>query len=513
MRHRPKLWIICIAALAAAALVWNLSRQPARTPPPAGRSAQATQGAEPAKSRDEATAAEGPQAVEEAPCPEGEVIELRPGILPPGELHVVTVERKTPQAYLELAGEVEYNRDRMCRISPPVSGKVVEILRRQGELVNEGDVLQILDSAEMGRAKTNYLIARHEYALAEAECARQKLLYKSKEQIRSYLEVKTTAEEALRLMRNVPLGDRKSQILTAVSGVEYAQQEWDRAKQLFEKKIGARKDLIHAEKELTEARIRLAAIIEDTSIEARQILLSAEMAERMKRAALDRAKEELMLLGLAAEHIGEIEHEPAERKSVVPITAPFSGTLVKQYVGLGEIVDTSTYLYKLADLSIVWVRADAYEKDLRFVRPHKEVALTVPAYPGLGFEGTIVQVSDELDKEKRTVAARIEIDNAAGELKPGMFCMVKIDIGAREGAAMPLVVPQTAVQDIDGTKAVFVPCGENRFVAVPVVTGEEGDGVVTIISGLREGDQVVTEGSFILKSDLMKGAFREGYED
>jgi len=223
-----------------------------------------------------------PAQAEGAPFPEGEVVELKPGILSPEQLRVVSVERQAPQARLELVGEVEYNRNRVCRISPPVSGKVAKILHHQGEFVYAGDVLQILDSAEMGRAKADHLIARDEYALAEAEHARQKLLYKSKEQILGQVEAGITAGEALRLMREVPLGDRKSLILTAVSEVEYAQQEEERARLLFEQKIGAQKNLFHAQKEFTEARIRLAAILEDTSIEAQQILLNAEMAEHMK---------------------------------------------------------------------------------------------------------------------------------------------------------------------------------------------------------------------------------------
>jgi len=182
-------------------------------------------------------------------------------------------------------------------------------------------------------------------------------------------------------------------------------------------------------------------------------------------------------------------------------------------VSLGEIVDPSTYLYRLADLSVVWVRADVYEKDLSVVWPGKEVSVTVLAYPGRRFTGTIVHISSEVDQEKRTVAARIEIDNSKGELKPGMFCTASVDAGSSEDPRPPLVVPTTAIQDIDGTSVVFVPCGENRFAAVAVSTGEEADGLVAITSGLREGDQVVSEGSFILKSDLMKGSFRKGYED
>jgi cobalt-zinc-cadmium efflux system membrane fusion protein len=365
----------------------------------------------------------------------------------------------------------------------------------------------------MGRAKADYLIARDEYALAEAEHARQKLLFESKEQILSQAKAGVTAEEALRLMRDVPLGDRKSLILTAVSGVEFAQNERERARLLFEQKIGAHKNLLRAEKELTESRIKLAAILEDTAIEAQQILLNAEMAERMKRAVLERAEEELLLLGLTAEQIDQIEREPAGRKSMVPITAPFDGTLVEQHVSLGEIVDPSTYLYRLADLAAVWVRADVYEKDLSFVCPGKEVSIAVPAYPGGSFKGTIVYVSSEMDKEKRTVAARIQVDNSTGELKPGMFCTGTVGVGSCEGPRAPLVVPVNAVQDIEGTATVFVPCGENRFVAVPVVTGEQGEGWVAITSGLSEGDVIVAEGSFILKSDLMKGSFRKGYED
>ena len=314
-------------------------------------------------------------------------------------------------------------------------------------------------------------------------------------------------------MRDAPLGDRKSAILTAVAEVEYAQNERERARLLFEQKIGARKNLLRADKELTDARIRLTAVLEETTIEAQQVLLEAETAERMKRASLEQAREELTLLGLSEEQIQELEREPGGRKSMVPIAAPFDGTVVDQYVSLGEIVDPATYLYKLADLSTVWVRADVFEKDLSALSLGKEVSITVPACPGRQFSGKIVYISSEVDQEKRTVAARIEVDNSKGELKPGMFCSGSVAVGSREGQQALLVVPASAVQDVNGTATVFVPCGENRFVAVPVVTGDVGSDWVAIASGLQEGEVIVAEGSFILKSDLMKGTFRKGYED
>src|SRR5690606_7085387 len=155
------------------------------------------------------------------------------------------------------------------------------------------------------------------------------------------------------------------------------------------------------------------------------------------------------------------------------------------------------------------IELDIYERDLSRVAVGQPVAVTTAAYPGRTFPGRIVYLGDVLDPERRTVRARVEIPNTGRALKPGMFAKATIQVGG--GGAPLVVVPQDAVQEIDGRQVVFVP-GERagEFRPVPVEVGQSLDGGrVAVLSGLAPGSRLVVSGAFLLKSELAKGEIGE----
>ena len=191
------------------------------------------------------------------------------------------------------------------------------------------------------------------------------------------------------------------------------------------------------------------------------------------------------------------------------ITAPFDGVVVEKHATLGEVASPSDRLFTVADLSRVWIELDIYERDLSRVAVGQPVAVTTAAYPGRTFPGRIVYLGDVLDPERRTVRARVEIPNTGRALKPGMFAKATIQVGG--GGAPLVVVPQDAVQEIDGRQVVFVP-GERagEFRPVPVEVGQPLDGGrVAVLSGLAPGSRLVVSGAFLLKSELAKGEIGE----
>jgi cobalt-zinc-cadmium efflux system membrane fusion protein len=166
-------------------------------------------------------------------------------------------------------------------------------------------------------------------------------------------------------------------------------------------------------------------------------------------------------------------------------------------------------LFTVADLSEVWIELDIFERDLARVGRGQSVAVMVAAYPSRTFPGRIVYVGDVLDPARRTVRARVEIPNLESALKPGMFATASIQVG---GGGPPLaVVPQDALQMIEGRRVVFVP-GDTpgEFRVVPVEVGETIDGGrVVISSGIAPGSRVVTAGAFALRSELSKAEIGE----
>jgi len=179
------------------------------------------------------------------------------------------------------------------------------------------------------------------------------------------------------------------------------------------------------------------------------------------------------------------------------------------------VVDISTKLFKLIDLSTVWVWANIYEKDLGMVKKGQEIFITVTPYPDRVFTSRITYISDTVDPATRIVKVRAELVNPptppftkggqGGLLKPEMFASVKIDIGR----GFSLAVPESAVQREGENTIVFVAKDETSFKKRIVTLDAEIDGYHSVLSGLKEGERIVTKGAFTLKSESLKGLMEE----
>lgn len=239
----------------------------------------------------------------------------------------------------------------------------------------------------------------------------------------------------------------------------------------------------------------------EQGISSRKELLDAEADLRRAQASMRSAQVKLQVLG--APHA----HESGGRFTLV---APLSGVVVARGASIGEMATPADTLFTIADLTRVWIELDIFERDLARVREGQSVLVSVTAYGGgRTFPGAIVYVGDVLDPARRTLRARVEIVNQGGLLKPGMFATATIQVGA--GGASMVVVPQDAVQEVEGKQVVFVP-GKlpGEFRVQPVEVGEPVDARrVSIRSGLTAGTRIVVAGAFALRSELQKGEIGE----
>jgi membrane fusion protein, copper/silver efflux system len=155
-------------------------------------------------------------------------------------------------------------------------------------------------------------------------------------------------------------------------------------------------------------------------------------------------------------------------------------------------------LYRLADLSSVWVEADVYEQDLRFVRLGARADVEVGAYPGERFSGRISYLSPEVGAETRTTRVRVVLANPGGRIKPGMYASVSLE---SLGGEQAVVVPRDAVM-YSGTHAmVFIEEAPGRYRAREVDVGTEAGGMKEILHGLAAGERVVARANFLLDSE------------
>ena len=228
-----------------------------------------------------------------------------------------------------------------------------------------------------------------------------------------------------------------------------------------------------------------------------------EYADRLVEAARQR----LTLWDLSPEELRTIE----ETRTTIPaitVTAPTAGFVLEKQALKGMHVMAGQTLYRIGDLSVVWVDADVYEQEMQFVRIGQRATITFDAYPDLSLAGRAIYLYPDVDPQTRTAKVRFQLSNPGSRLKPGMFANVELQSTARQG----LTVPANAVLDSGTQQTVFVAEGDGRFTPRRVRTGSRlGDGV-EIIEGLKDGEQVAASATFFLDSESQLRAGLQNYE-
>ncbi|GIU75826.1 MAG: RND transporter [Nitrospiraceae bacterium] len=293
---------------------------------------------------------------------------------------------------------------------------------------------------------------------------------------------------------NIELGELIGGYLSAVAGLQKARAEAEVARRSLERarslvELGA---VARAEFERRDAEYQNAL----ASINSQRAEI-AKVEEKLHRFGLTDA--DIRKLGPQASAEDQSGYHREASHNV--LTAPFNGVVVKYNVAEGEVVGPENELFTLADLSTVWVLADVYEKDIALMRQGQEARIMTDAYPGEVFRGRITYVSDMLDPKTRTAKVRCEVPNPDGRLKLDMFVTVELPTPVGRRA---LMVPSAAIQQIDDQPVVFVKTGEAQFERRNVQIGANSDGWIEVTSGVRRGEPVVTEGSFHLKSALLR---------
>lgn len=208
--------------------------------------------------------------------------------------------------------------------------------------------------------------------------------------------------------------------------------------------------------------------------------------------------QEAVIAGLSARlrRFGKSASDPAISVETA-ITAPFDGIITKAVTAPGEVVETSTELLTVADISRVWVQAEVYEKDLGRLQVGQSAIIHVDTYPNEPFAGKVTYISDALDPQTRTAKVRCEVANDRFRLKLDMFATVQLPTTFSRQA---VAVPVGAIQQLDTKTVVFVQRSGNQFEAREIKPGKNVNGMVEVLAGLRDGDPVVTVGAFHLKS-------------
>ena len=259
--------------------------------------------------------------------------------------------------------------------------------------------------------------------------------------------------------------------------------------------LSARANLIAAEiherreTDLAKQQLSSGAVVERARAEAKAL-----------RAELQGSTQRLLAMGFGADEISKIEAGHGPRR--ITLRAPIEGEVVNRYAVLGQVVSPTEPVLRLADLDHLWVELDVFERDLAHVAEGNTAEIVSETHPGKTFRGVVTHVDATVDTSTRAAGVRVEVQNPERLLKPGQFVHARL---TTEGDARPVIgVPRTAVLQVEGEHSVFVALGNDTYLARPVELGPAAGDWVEITRGLVDGDQVVTEGAFVLKSELLR---------
>lgn len=226
-----------------------------------------------------------------------------------------------------------------------------------------------------------------------------------------------------------------------------------------------------------------------STFEGRLVKLNFDLDDRVKAGDV-----------LAVVMSPELLNKPLELKS------PIAGVVIRRQATVGELADKSKEIYTISDPADLWVIAEIKELDIGAVKVGQKATFKVLSYPDENFQGLVERIGNRIDPETRTMEVRIAVANAEGHLMPGMFADIGISTIIREGI---LQIPKQAILRDGDNQIVFVARDDHTFEKRILQQGDESCGRVQVLAGVNEGENVVYEGAFILKSKLLEGELGE----
>ena len=279
---------------------------------------------------------------------------------------------------------------------------------------------------------------------------------------------RVTAGDALAALESGELAKARGDLATAEARRDLARRTLERKRGLNEEQIVPAREVQEAEHEMVAA---------DAQVRAAQAGLSA-------LGAPDRPAD-------------------GNSSSSLILRSPIAGVVLERTLALGQTADPSKPLFRIGDLSTLWLTVHAFERDAVRLTRGASARITFAAIPGRTFQGPVALIGQSVDPDSRTVNVRIDLPNRDGMLRPGMSATAWLPVGEQ---GIMLAVPAAAVQRVRDRWCVFIPKDDRTFEIRPIGRGRDIAGEVEILSGVRAGEPIVVDGAFLLKAETERSA-------
>jgi cobalt-zinc-cadmium efflux system membrane fusion protein len=410
---------------------------------------------------------------------------------------------------IRLTGKVALNSDHVAHIFPLVSGRVDEVRVSFGDRVKKDELLVVVQSQEVGESMLDLYQSRlqREFVETKDKWIRD-IDANTRELIQSIVEQKPV-DSIEQSFTNRPMGEYRDKLLSAYVSLRKTTQTLDRLTPLSQQGVTAAKQLFEAEAERNADKVRLQSWIETIQQESRHAVLVSAQAVKEARTRVAVNETNLQILGFKADELQDIDPtKQGEAISHYPIKSPFDGVIISKDVVLLERVNPDSQILSIADLSTVWITTDIFEEHLPLLEKLAGRTITVRSdvWPGKEFPAKVFYTGDIVDESTRTIGMRASAENREGLLRPGMFVNVELPEAEADDV---LQISVDALQEHEGKTFVFLHVLGDVFQRRDVKVGRKNAQFAEIVEGLSEGDRIVVQGGFSLKSrmlaDLLSG--------
>lgn len=407
----------------------------------------------------------------------GKAVELSAEAVKAAGIQTAEIDERESVAVVIVTGTVEANQEKMQQVTPLVSGRVERVNVVLGERVKQDAILAVISSPE---------VAEMHGKLHEAE---------------------TRLNLGRENLERVQRAENRSAVLQAKARLDEADANLRRTRRLIELGAAAGKDLIAAETASTSAK---AEYEYQSNISLNREVQAARAEVETTQVEVSHLRNSLGTLGAS---IVEAQSGNPHDTSVVTLRAPAAGIVIDRLVNAGAGIEPGKSIFTIADISTLWVIANVPEGRISQLRVGTPAEVRSAELGQASIAGRVAYIDPVLNEQTRTGRVRIEIGNPGERLKVGMFVEVQFRTSggpSGNGTGKSLLVPDNAVQRIGDRTVVFIPSDTpGRYDARDLQLGKPVNGFHPVLSGLKAGERVVTDGSFVLKTQLMKGELGE----
>ncbi len=411
------------------------------------------------------------------------------------------VIRQSMQLTRTLPGRFVYDDRQHVAVRAATDSVIESMFVKPGDQVRTDQKIAVLRSPAVGNARSTILRLQADLELAESERQWQAGICDGVEKLVAAIRAGKQVEDIEQLIGDAPLGSYRGQLLTLYSKSRLATRLSASIAEVSD--AVSRRIVRERESDQQQTKAELEAVLEQALFESRQACKAATASADAARRSLIVARQSLgTLLGTTKIDAAETRVSPNETDLArLELRSPLEGTVERKFYSVTERVSEGAELFIIADTSRLWVEADVRSRDWNAmsVRPGDAVSITTHADPDIKLVGKIYYVGREVDPASGAVPLVAEVTNPENRYRPGLFARVEVAVDQLSNV---IAVPESAIVDLEGETCVFV-AQDGGYQRQVIQTGRRSGDLVEVTAGLEVGQQLVTTGAFVLKSELL----------